>query len=175
MNRIGLLALSLCLISFEVSHASAAESMTPNTLRLAQGESSPAATIDEMAWYAGAWRGTGLGGDNEEIWSAPKNGTMLGMYRLLKADHPAFYELLTIVQEQASLTLSLKHFDSDLRGWEEREQSVRMPLVAKRDGRIYFDGLTFEPHKDGTVTIYVAIQPKDGQLREEVFRYERQP
>src|SRR4051794_23855409 len=111
MDRIGLLALSLCLTSFEVSHASAAESMTPNTLRLAQGELSPAATIDEMAWYAGAWHGTGLGGDNDEIWSAPKNGTMAGMYRLVKANHPVFYELLTIVQEHASLTLRLKHFD----------------------------------------------------------------
>lgn len=174
MVRTTLIALLLCLSSLS-SSASAAETMTPNTLRLAQGETSPAATIDDMAWYAGIWRGAGLSGDSEEIWSAPNNGTMMGMYRLLQADRPIFYEFLTLIEESNSLTLRLKHFHPDLRGWEERDQSVQMRLVAKRDGRLYFDGITFEPSVDGTVTIYLAIQPKNGPIREEVFRYQRQP
>jgi len=62
-----------------------------------------------------------------------------------------------------------------LRGWEERDESLQMALVAKRDGRFYFDGLTFEPGADGTVTIYLAVQPKNGPIHEEVFRYQRQP
>ena len=174
MIRVALLALSLCPLSLKWSDASAAEMLTTHTLRLAQGEPSPPATIDDMAWYAGAWRGAGLGGDNEEIWSAPKNGTMMGMYRLLEGERTVFYEFLTIVEDRNSLTLRLKHFHADLRGWEERDQSVQMPLVAKRDGRFYFDGLTFEPHADGSVTIYLAVQPGNGPIREEIFRYQRQ-
>ena len=175
MIRPALMALLLCLNSLRSTDAAAAETVTPNTLRLAQGEVSPRATIDEMAWYAGTWRGPGLGGENEEIWSAPKNGAMMGMYRLLAADRPVFYEFLTLVEERNSLTLRLKHFHPDLRGWEERGESLQMALVAKRDGRFYFDGLTFEPGADGTVTIYLAVQPKNGPIHEEVFRYQRQP
>ena len=95
-------------------------------------------------------------------------------YRLLQDGRTVFYEFLTIVEEHHSLSLRLKHFGPDLRGWEEREESVRMPLVAMRAGRICFDGLTFEPNHDGTVTIYLAIRSKDGATREEVFRYRRQ-
>ena len=68
---------------------------------------------------------------------------MMGMYRMIKDGKPVFYELLLITEENGSLAIKLKHFHADLRGWEERDASVRFPLVAKRDGRIYFDGMTF--------------------------------
>lgn len=175
MIRTQLIALSLCLSALGASEGSAAEPMTRNTMRLGQGETSPPATIDDMAWFAGTWRGDGLGGDCEEIWSAPNHGTMMGMYRLLRDGRPSFYEFLTLIEEDNSLTLRLKHFHPDLRGWEEHDESLQMRLVAKRDGRLYFDGITFEPRVDGTVTIYLAVQPGNGPIREEVFRYERQP
>lgn len=173
MVRITMSALAL-LLALKTPEVFAAEPVTVNTLRLAAGEAPPAATIHDMAWYAGTWRGTGLGGDNEEIWSAPKNGSMMGMYRLHQNGRPVFHEFLTIVEERNSLMLRLKHFDAELRGWEKPEESVQMPLVAKRKGRIYFDGLTFEPHADDKVTIYLAITSKDGSTREEVFEYQRQ-
>ena len=171
--RLALITFFLCVTTTSSPNTSAAEPMTPNTLRLAQGEPSPAATIDDMAWYAGTWRGAGLGGNNEEIWSPPMNGSMMGMYRLFGGDGAVFYEFLTIVEERGSLTLRLKHFHPDLRGWEDRDEQVRMPLVAKREGRIYFDGLTFEPQADGSVTIYLAIESRKGAVREEVFKYQR--
>ncbi|HET7811785.1 MAG TPA: DUF6265 family protein [Steroidobacteraceae bacterium] len=173
MKRLALSALT-AVLAIGTADAAAAEVVTAHTLRLATGEASPAATIADMAWYAGAWHGAGLGGDNEETWSAPRDGAMMGMYRLLQDGRTVFYEFLTIVEEHHSLSLRLKHFGPDLRGWEEREESVRMPLVAMRAGRICFDGLTFEPNQDGTVTIYLAIRSKDGATREEVFRYRRQ-
>jgi len=61
----------------------------------------------------------------------------------------------------------------DLRGWEERDESLAFPLVALRDGRIWFEGLTFEPRGD-ELTIYLAIRNREtGSLREETFRYRR--
>ncbi len=172
-SRIALIALLLG-SSLIATDAEAAETMTPNTLRLARNENPPRATIADMAWFVGTWRGSGLGGDSEEIWSAPRGGTMMGMYRRMAAGRPVFYEFLTLIEEHDSLALRLRHFHPDLRGWEERNESQRMPLVAKRDGRLYFDGLTFEPGADGTVTIYLAVQSGTGPMREEVFRYEKQ-
>lgn len=153
--------------------AQAAEPLTANTLRLTEGEASPAATIGQMAWLAGAWSGSGLGGDNEEIWSAPRGGVMMGMYRMLQDGQPVFYEFLTLGETDGSLTLRLKHFHPDMRGWEERDESMAFPLVAIRDGRLYFEGITFEPQGD-EVTIYLAIEDgEDAPAREEVFRYRR--
>ena len=155
------------------STSQAEQAMTANTLRLSPDQKSPAATIADMEWYAGRWTGAGLGGLNEEVWSPPRDGTMMGMYRMIKDGKPIFYELLLITEENGSLAIKLKHFHADLRGWEERDASVRFPLVAKRDGRVYFDGMTFERIGADRVKVYLAIENKDGKVHEETFEYSR--
>ena len=102
-------------------------------------------------------------------------GTMMGMYRHLKNDRVAFYELLTLSEAGGSLALTLKHFHPDLRGWEERDATILMPFIKAADGRYYFDGLTFEP-RGATLTIYLAIESKSSQgtaVREAAFTYRR--
>jgi hypothetical protein len=164
------LALAFLLVA---ANTHAEEAMTANTLRLSPNQKSPAATIADMEWYAGRWTGTGLGGFNEEVWSPPRDGSMMGMYRMIKDGKPIFYELLLIAEENGSLALKLKHFHADLRGWEERDASLRFPLVAKRDGRIYFDGMTFERVGADRVKVYLAIEHKDGKVEEATFEYSR--
>jgi len=158
----------LCLQMLACASALADSQWTANTRRLAAGESGAAATIADLAWLAGTWRGAGLGGINEELWSAPAGGTMMGMYRLLKDDRVVFYEFLTLSETGRSLLLSLRHFHADLRGWEERDDSVRMPFIKAEAGRYYFEGLTLEP-RPGTLTIYLVIESKG----EVIFRYQR--
>ncbi len=167
------------LIGFVLSAAlagivQAEEKLTANTLTLAAGQKSAPARIEDMAWYAGQWCGSGLGGINEEIWSTPRAGVMMGMYRLIKDGKPVFYELLTMLEEKGSLVIRLKHFHPDLKGWEERDESEEFAFVARRDGRLYFDGMTFEPSGPDAVTVYLAIEHKDGKVTEESFRYTRQ-
>jgi hypothetical protein len=165
------LALVLFLLA---SSSQAQESMTANTLRPSPDQKPPAATLADMEWFAGHWTGTGLGGFTEEVWSPPRDGTMMGMYRMIKDGKPIFYELMLMVEEDGSLAMKLKHFHSDLRGWEERDTSLRFPLVAKRDGRLYFDGMTFERIGTDRVKIFLAIEnKKDGSVREEIFEYSR--
>jgi hypothetical protein len=153
--------------------ADGAEPYTTNTLQLRQDERSPPASIRDMSWLAGTWRGTGFGGDIEEIWSAPRNGEMIGMYRMLKDGSPALYELLVLSEVDGSLVLRLRHFDAQFHGWEERDASVAFAFVAERERRMYFSGLTFERHSGGDLVIYVAIESQDGSLHEEAFRYKR--
>ena len=155
--------------------ALAQQALTPNTLRLAPGQASPPATLADMAFLVGHWTGDGLGGTFEEIWTAPRHGVMVGLYRGLKADGaPVFNELLLLREEQGSLMVRLKHFDPDLIGWEEKAQVVTMPFVAKRDGVMHFDGMAFTVTGPDTLTVYLAIEnKKDGTAREAVFRYTR--
>ena len=159
---------------FDASHA--AEMVTPNTSRLAPGESSPRAAIESMAWIAGTWRGAAAGGESEETWGMPNAGSMLGMYRLTRDSKPVFYELLALSEENGSMVLHIKHFHPDLSGWEERTDSVTMPLAAVRSDRVYFEGLTFESQGDDELAIYVAIEDRTtGTIREEVFKLIRVP
>lgn len=158
-----------------IGTANAAETLTANTLRLTQNEPRPSASIETMAWLAGTWRGVGLGGENEELWSEPQHGVMFGAYRMMRDGAPVFYELLTISEVAGTLEIRLKHFDPKLRGWEAQaaEAAVVFPLVAQRNGRVYFDGMTFEPRAE-ELTVYLAIENrKDATVREEIFRYRR--
>ena len=155
--------------------AFAQQRLTEHTLRLAPGQASPPATIADAAFLVGHWNGNGLGGTFEEVWTAPKNGVMVGMYRGLKADGaPNFYELLTIRETAGSIEVRLRHFNPDMTGWEEKAEFVTMPFVARRDGIVHFDGMAFQVTAPDTMTCYLAIEnKKDGSVREATFTYTR--
>ena len=151
----------------------AQEKLTERTFQLGAGKPA-AAKLDAMKWLVGRWVGSALGGDVEEIWSAPQGGAMMGMYRLVRDGKPVFYELLTLVEENGSLVMRLKHFHADLKGWEEKDDTVEFPLVAVADGAVHFEGMSFHPRGD-TLTVYLAIKSRSGDVREETFTYTRAP
>jgi hypothetical protein len=160
--------LATAVMALSAAHAADA----PRTRQLEANGKPPPATIADIAWLQGHWRGTALGGDTEEMWMPPQHGVMLGMYRLIRNGAPVFYELLTMSEEQGSLVLNLKHFEPNLTSWEEKAESRRFKLVAKEPGIMYFEGMTFIRSSDDTVTVYVAIQ-RGEQVTEERFDYRR--
>ncbi len=150
----------------------AQERMTERTFRLADGGASPPATLARMKWLQGRWTGEALGGEVEEVWGPAHGGAMLGTFRLVRDGKPVFYEFMTLVEEEGSLVMRLKHFNPDLTGWEEKDQSEEFRLVAIEDDAVHFEGLSM--HGDGDlVTMHLAIEHKDGTLEEATFRYER--
>ena len=82
-----------------------------------------------------------------------------------------FYELCTITEENNSLILKIKHFNSDLKGWEDKDKSAEFPLVKITKNRVYFDEFTFEKISADEINIYVVIQQKNGQQEEVKFNY----
>ncbi len=102
---------------------------------------------------------------------------MMGMFRQINNGKTVFYELMTLVEENGSIVMRLKHFNPNLTGWEEKDKTVDFKFVGKKDGVIHFEGMAFRPEgrpegKD-TITVYLAIRRKDGSLHEETFRYAR--
>ena len=159
---------------------SGALSKTPNTISLPADAPRPKATLDLMAWLAGGtWRGDGLGGVSEEIWSTPSAGAMMGMFRLLKPgadgqEAVSFYEFLTFVEHEGSVALKLKHFNADLTGWEEKDRFVTFRLARVTPDAIYFDGLTFRREGPDSVSIFLALRDsKTGAISEATFRLTR--
>lgn len=168
--RAGVVVASMALIPFA---AHAQERLTEHTFKAAAGAAPPPATIADIAWFAGHWMGAALGGVSEEIWSPPDSGSMMGMYRLILDGKPVFYELLTLVEENGSLMLRLKHFNADLTGWEDKDRTEDFPLVATEGKAMHFEGVSFHPDGENAATIYLAIRQEDGSHREEVFQYTR--
>jgi hypothetical protein len=146
---------------------------TENTLKLAEGQTSEAATIADMAWLAGSWDGTGLDGQSSEIWSKPGGGMMVGAYRLVKDGKPIFFEAMFLLEQDGTLVLRLKHFHANLVGWEEKDKTVDFKFVKKDGKRVYFSGLTFENVGGKELNIYLALRQKDGTINEELFKMKR--
>lgn len=146
---------------------------TENTLKLANGERGEKATISDMEWLAGTWTGDALGGNPEEIWSRPRGGVMLGMYRMTRAEKPVFYEPLTLSEADGTLLMRLKHFHANFVDWEEKDKTVDFRFVKKDARRIYFEGMTFEPVGNDALNVYLALGHKDGTIEKAVFKYTR--
>jgi hypothetical protein len=155
-----------------VSPAAAQERETANTLKAGADFAGPAATLADMAWLIGHWKGSGLGGVSEEMWSAPEGGVMMGMYRLVIGGKPSFYEFMHLAEDRGSLVMKLKHFNADLTAWEEKDRFVTFRLVKLGLNEVYFSGLTFRRSVD-RLQIFLALRDKEGTVREEEFRMER--
>jgi len=144
--------------------------ISQNTLTL-EDKDSPAASINDVAWIAGNWQGEALGGITEEIWTAPLGKSMMGSFKLVVNEIVQFYELCTITEENESLLLRIKHFDKDLKGWEEKDQSIEFPLVKIEKNKVYFDGLTFEKLTKNELNIYVIFKDEGKEEVEMKFNY----
>jgi hypothetical protein len=151
----------------------AQEKNTEHTMKLTAGQTPVSATVNDLAWLAGRWMGEGMGGQSEEMWGPVYQGRMLGTFTHSEGGKPIFHEFMIAMEVEGKLVLRLKHFNPDLTGWEEKDKFVDFKFVAKKDGAMYFSGLTYMPvGKDG-MKIYVALRGKDGTLREEVFTLKR--
>ena len=135
-----------------------------------QGIDSPKANINQVEWITGKWEGKALGGIVEENWSTPMGGAMMGNFRLINKS-VSFYEIMIIREFESSLQLRLKHFNADLTGWEEKNQTVDFPLIELTDSMAYFDGLTFELLDDQHLNVYVVLDQEGDVLKIEKFAY----
>jgi hypothetical protein len=135
-------------------------------------------TVAAAAFMTGHWIGEIGGGLSEEIWTAPADGSMLGMWRLVIDGQVRVLELLAVSEEgDAGLTLRLRHFDRRLVAREEKDRPVELGLAQSGDGEVAFAGagtddtpLRLSYRRDGSDGL-VAVLEKNG--RRDEFRYRR--
>lgn len=145
----------------------------PHTIKKESGTSSPKASLDQIAWVAGHWQGEAFGGQTEEIWSSPRGGSMMGSFKLNHGNKIAFYELCVLREVDETILFQLRHFNDDLKGWEEKNETVDFPLIKITENKVFFDQFTIERISKDEIHMYVVIHDDEGEEEEVQFIYHR--
>jgi len=92
--------------------------------------SSPQATLADFAWLAGSWQGELNGLQVDQSYMAPKNGLMLGDFRMTDKEKTLFVEIFTFLEKKDGLELYVRHFSPELEiGQEEKGRPLFLKLV----------------------------------------------
>ena len=148
------------------------QALANETRTAASGQPRPVADVSELSWLAGAWSGEGIGGPARELYSPPTGGVIVGHFIQQRGEGVWFYELMTIRPDGESITYCLRHFNSDLTAWEEKNEAQCFPLIARERDAWHFDGLTVRRRDDDNMVVAVRVQAGSG-AKEHVFRYRR--
>lgn len=129
--------------------------------------------LENCAWISGNWKGEAFGGQTEENWSAPSGGSMMATFKLINDGKVSFYEIEIIREVENTLILQLKHFDSDLKGWETKNETVDFPLIEITENKVVFEGMTFEKVSENEMNVFVDIKNDSGEVEIIKFNYKK--
>jgi len=79
----------------------------------------PKAALLDFAWLAGKWQGSWGPRVAEQIWTAPKGGQMLGLFRAVENDKIIVIELFSLLETPEGVELRFRHFTPALMPWEQ--------------------------------------------------------
>ncbi|MDY0118933.1 MAG: DUF6265 family protein [Bacilli bacterium] len=141
-----------------------------NTLHYNDEKGSEKASLKDIEWLEGNWKGEAFGGIYEENWSKPFGGSMLFSFKLVVDGKVIFYEMGHIMEKENSLIFQIKHFDSDLKGWEEKDKSEDFRFIKKEGNRMYFDKFTFEYISKNEVNLYAYFEDSKEEV---IFNFKK--
>ena len=163
------------LVAAALTATGLAQGTTMETRMGEEGFTSPPATLTEMDWLVGRWRGVGIGGAPAmESWLPPTGSTMVGTF-VQETDEGdiRFTEHMYLMEEEGTLVLRLKHFNADLTGWEEKDGMLTFRLVGTEPCAAYFHALTLrcaDPDKPGEGLVAAVRMRSGGEL---LFAFDR--
>ena len=114
-------------------------------------------SVDDLAWIAGNWEGDIFGGPIQEMWTAPKGGSMAGVSRMGASAKRATYEALLIETIDGVPTMFLRHFSSQLAGREGKE-AMKYPLQSLDKNTAVFKTA------DTKLTFQEIVYSRDGDV-----------
>ena len=98
---------------------------------------------------------------------------MMATFKLIADGKVVFYEIEIIREVENTLILQLKHFSNDLKGWEEKDQTIDFPLKEITENKVVFEGMTFEKISANKITICVDIKQENGSIETVKFNYKK--
>jgi len=136
-----------------------------NTLSYNDEKGSPRATLQDVKWLIGNWKGESDFGNYEENWSPSSGKSMLFSFKMWNGEAVVFYEIGHIVEQENSLLLQMKHFDKNLKGWEKQDETENFKFIKIEKNRIYFDKITYEKVSDSEMNVYVFMEENGNELK----------
>lgn len=124
-------------------------------------KSKPAAkaNLNQLKWLKGTWVGDMNGIEVEHVILDEQGSQISGFVRSVENNNTIrFYEITLFAKVGESVSYRVKHFSSDLKGWEPQNEFVDRPLVDHNPGTLYFDGITFKKTGENSFTVYFLIQ-----------------
>jgi len=115
------------------------------------------ATLADFAWLAGRWEGKfGPGPAEKQMtaeqqWMAPKNGTMLGLFRLTDKEKTVVIEVFTIRETPEGIVFYFRHFSPELKPWEDAD-AYHLNLTKSDATTFRFDNPVVNQLKDAILT-----------------------
>ncbi|MBK9170879.1 MAG: hypothetical protein IPM24_25955 [Bryobacterales bacterium] len=136
--------------------------------------------VADLGWLAGHWRAERGGAVIEEVWTAPEQGNMTGMFRMLQEGRVVFFELFSAEDSIGGAVVYLRHFRAGLLALEDREKPMRWAveevsaglLVLRRfDDRLAPAKLTYR--LEGDELVATLERPQGGEEAVSEYRYRR--
>lgn len=161
-------------ISFIVCLVFISNIQAQKILKLTDSTTQQKTDISKLSWLTGNWKGTGLGGDCDELWMTACDNSMQGIFRFYEKRKLQFTEYMHIIQESDStLAVKLKHFSADLSPWEEKTDWTIFKLIKVENQTAYFSGMTYQRIKNKLV-VKLSMHNKEKEWVEEfVFNKKR--
>jgi hypothetical protein len=82
------------------------------------------ATLTDFAWLEGKWQGSWGPRAAEQLWTGPKAGEMLGLFRVVENDKTLVVELYSLLETSDGIELRLRHFTASLLPWEQSSTTL---------------------------------------------------
>lgn len=146
-------------------------SVAQEVLTLEKDAPAGKASLSQLDWLVGRWKGSGFGGDCDEMWMPAVDNSMLGIFRFAENGTVHFSEFMVIEELDETLTVKLKHFSRDLTPWEEKDTWTEFRLVKVENQTAYFNGLTY--HLDGEELVILLALTSEGTRTIEEFRFNK--
>lgn len=148
-------------------------------LLLAGAGAAHAARLKDLDWLSGTWHGKLGESRMDEVWTEPEGPSMVGTFRVYKADRAKFYEFMTIDQAGDTLNLRLRHFSGDLTAHEDKTGTLVFGLVSLGKHRAIFENKATTPPERLTYTRVgkaLVIQldaAREGKIETSKFTFRR--
>lgn len=101
-------------------------------LALPAAAAGPAATVADLAWMTGSWKGAMGPGTLEENWTKPDGGSMASLVRGTGAGKTNMVELIVIEEFEGSLVLRLQQWNPGFVPRSAGPQEMRLVEIAER-------------------------------------------
>ena len=128
------------------------------------GQASAETDYRELGWLPGCWTGRGLGGEVSECWMPTPDGRLVGVFQYVQDHELVFSEILMMGEAGGIDGYHVKHFNSDMTGWEAQDEFVSFPLVEINADEAVFEGLVYRHQEPDHFIVELDIADASGEV-----------